>query len=1280
MEEDPRSESWTTVDRKASKKRASKTDPDGPGEGWNTVTKDRRRKDSGGVRHDRNNERRGDRRGDRGKPPSRGGSTQRNTLPRKQSQRDAGAGWTSQRSSPSPGSFQSAQVTTADTRPSKVGAIDSTAKSLESESVNRKPSWAKLVSHPDTTRTTTTTGKSTPTLPFPVSTTLPEKNAPLESAPVSTEIVSEQEKVQSLVLSPAAEDDTSNPPPVTNTTEKLAGCESLQTMPDIIQVPSEESKSEIIENIETPLPSNPLEPAKDERMFVEGESYSDKTCPDDISLSQLNVVETKICSIGLMLNIDSNIEPENSPEDSNDNVDTNGNNVVLDKNKNETASDKIESNSEQIGTINSETRHYNRDLLLQLQKHPLSLQKPDKLPQLEIVLDSPMRSSSSAPTLGEAPSQYVHTFARGGMPTKRDSRRKEVKKIISLSREPVKLHKADNAWTPGSKAPDDKESELNVLLKKVRAILNKLTPQKFSTLVVQFKELDIDSEEKLVSCMELVFEKALDEPVFSQAYANMCKELFLKNVVKQNSTELVDFRMLLLRRCQTEFEKDYLSDEERKAYTDKMAATESEEEVKKIKEEFQQLELKLRRRSLGNIRFIGELYKLQLIRGRILHGIVQKLLLAVDEESMECLCRLLSTCGSDLEAEIKTIHEKTRHLYQLDTFFDKMQEIIEQRKTSSRIRFLLQDVIDLRKKNWVSRHKEAGPKTIEQIHKEAKLEALRIEIDDQKGDPPIGRRSEERNRRKTDFRPRQVNEEGTWNNVPNKAAKLSDVVDPERLRMKKVDPDSLKLGPSMGRGFTSTGATPIKQQETIKSFNLFQMLDAEPAEQNNVKYSGRASEPVRGTYDRSLSRGRSPRTPSKENTKETRSVLKTNAGDELDSSPRSKLKGDIAADQDELRHQYKTILEEYINNCDFKETLSSVCEMFHPETMKILVEETFNVGLEKSLKDQECCGVLLAALMEEQCLSPEQICVGLGVLLEIADDIIIDIPKFWELTGRILAVVLIKGSCWGVVVENCCSYIPTDTMRQHFIYSLLYTVKQTNEELFIQITVQYKESLEILLSQNFDKFLSDKNLTSSKSDPPPRKVDEVLLNGNLQEDLYRKILAVFSQQQTANDELSKIDDILSDIVMDNVTVRTLVTAVIESAVKGIGGPSVHCTLDNRILTERISVLKKYIDAKKDRELNALYAIQHLVNKLEHPNKLLHNILEELYDKECISEEGLFDWERSDNPEEQEGKGVALKSCNQFFNWLRTADEEDDDQVAEGGSLSEVNEFTKNKDQ
>ncbi|XP_066543370.1 eukaryotic translation initiation factor 4 gamma 1-like [Amia ocellicauda] len=57
-----------------------------------------------------------------------------------------------------------------------------------------------------------------------------------------------------------------------------------------------------------------------------------------------------------------------------------------------------------------------------------------------------------------------------------------------------------------------------------------------------------------------------------------------------------------------------------------------------------------------------------------------------------------------------------------------MEQIIKERKTSPRIRFMLQDVLDLRRDNWVPRRGDQGPKTIDQVHKEAELEAHHEQI------------------------------------------------------------------------------------------------------------------------------------------------------------------------------------------------------------------------------------------------------------------------------------------------------------------------------------------------------------------------------------------------------------------------------------------------------------------------------------------------------------------------------------------------------------------------
>lgn len=84
----------------------------------------------------------------------------------------------------------------------------------------------------------------------------------------------------------------------------------------------------------------------------------------------------------------------------------------------------------------------------------------------------------------------------------------------------------------------------------------------------------------------------------------------------------------------------------------------------------------------------------------------------------------------------------------MQDYFNKMQDIARRGhgKISSRIRFMLQDVIDLRASNWIPRRDESNPKTIDQIQKEAESERL----DSQLSNTPLNtpRKDERTNDRK----------------------------------------------------------------------------------------------------------------------------------------------------------------------------------------------------------------------------------------------------------------------------------------------------------------------------------------------------------------------------------------------------------------------------------------------------------------------------------------------------------------------------------------------------
>ncbi|WAR14211.1 IF4G3-like protein [Mya arenaria] len=177
----------------------------------------------------------------------------------------------------------------------------------------------------------------------------------------------------------------------------------------------------------------------------------------------------------------------------------------------------------------------------------------------------------------------------------------------------VELHKAKKPWKPRRLETADSEKEVEEnddaiedLCKKTQIILNKLTPQNFQVLVSQMQALKIDTEDKLNGIVDLVFEKTISEPDYSEVYANMCK----------------------------------------------------------------------------------------------------------------CLSKLKVKSDSKPGKELDTDKDKPR----MDQYFEQMTKIANDKKSSTRVRFMLQDIISVRLNKWVPRCSDNNPKTIDQIHMEVAQE------------------------------------------------------------------------------------------------------------------------------------------------------------------------------------------------------------------------------------------------------------------------------------------------------------------------------------------------------------------------------------------------------------------------------------------------------------------------------------------------------------------------------------------------------------------------------
>ncbi|XP_052245619.1 eukaryotic translation initiation factor 4 gamma 1-like [Dreissena polymorpha] len=245
----------------------------------------------------------------------------------------------------------------------------------------------------------------------------------------------------------------------------------------------------------------------------------------------------------------------------------------------------------------------------------------------------------------------------------------------------VVLHKAENAWKPGHLKPrkDADVDEATELYKKTRSILNKLTPQTFQVLISKMKQnaLKIDTESKLQGVIDIVFEKAISESNYSS---------------DSNPNEKVNFRAVLLSRCQREFENDKSS--EAGCVNNLVHVAKCDNSTKKVelKQTLEPNESKAKNKSLGNVRFVGELFKVKMLTENIMHDCLVQLFRS---KNLECFCMLLSTIGKELDSD--------RSRPRMNQYFELMAKIVNDKKKPAKVRFMLQDVIDLRKKNWIKR-------------------------------------------------------------------------------------------------------------------------------------------------------------------------------------------------------------------------------------------------------------------------------------------------------------------------------------------------------------------------------------------------------------------------------------------------------------------------------------------------------------------------------------------------------------------------------------------------
>ena len=313
---------------------------------------------------------------------------------------------------------------------------------------------------------------------------------------------------------------------------------------------------------------------------------------------------------------------------------------------------------------------------------------------------------------------------------------------------------------------EEAKNDIEKALKAANKYLNQLTVENFDKLLGKFLELEITSFAVFEPVVYAIFEKCLAEAYLGHVYAELCRELSIQSRTFQDQFVKVEaregqwgwtagddddfnegqgpdhkfeseeqagsaayrftaFKRILLNKCQGEFMKEdiYACQKEYPALETYPTDEQALQKVKRINER-KHLKLKM----LGNMNFIGELYKCDLITEPIVHECIKKLLgepnqAEYDEQNLESLCKLMEIVGKKLEAPVGTRglsreeaaarnNRRKENVQKMDMYMRAFQTLgADKEKICARVRFAMQATIEMRRNDWKPRREKLKAKT-----------------------------------------------------------------------------------------------------------------------------------------------------------------------------------------------------------------------------------------------------------------------------------------------------------------------------------------------------------------------------------------------------------------------------------------------------------------------------------------------------------------------------------------------------------------------------------------
>uniref|UniRef100_A0A8C1R5Q1 Eukaryotic translation initiation factor 4 gamma 2 n=1 Tax=Cyprinus carpio TaxID=7962 RepID=A0A8C1R5Q1_CYPCA len=795
----------------------------------------------------------------------------------------------------------------------------------------------------------------------------------------------------------------------------------------------------------------------------------------------------------------------------------------------------------------------------------------------------------------------------------------------------------------------------DAIFRKVRGILNKLTPEKFDKLCLELLNVGVDNKLVLKGVILLIVDKALEEPKYSSLYAQLCLRLAedapnfdgqtpeIQSSQKQSTT----FRRLLITKLQDEFENRTKNVEIYDKQDNPLTSEEEEQRaIAKIK-------------MLGNIKFIGELGKLNPIHESILHKCIKTLLekkkrvqLKDMGEDLECLCQIMRTVGPRLD------HDKAKSL--MDQYFGRMQSLMNNKDLPARIRFLLQDTVELRENNWIPRKAfiDNGPKTINQIRQDA-VKDLGVFI------PPMNQGIRMDFFLEGPFMPNRMKLDretlgglaDMFGQMPGSGIGTGPGVIQDRF------------SPTLGRHRTNPlfnghsghmASQPQSQFDLgMKPFIKSNQISLRPAQSFliNKNQVPKLHPQIPTMIPPSA---QPPRTQTPPLGQPPQLGLKTNPP-LIQEKPQKTTKKPAPA-KEELLKMTENIVTDYLNSKNMEDAVSGVKEMKAPKHfLPEMLSKIILCSLERSDVDREQASSLIHTLRTEGLITGENFMQALLNVLDQCPKIEVDIPLvksyLAQFAARAIIAELVSVAELAHPLENgnhfplflLCLQQASKLKDREWLTDLFQQSKVNMQKMLPEIDQNKDRMLEVLegkgLSFLFPLLKLEKELLKQiKADPSPQAI-------------YKWIK----------------DNISPKLHTDKGFINILITSFLQYIFAELGvdeddeqlaSPSKEqLDQEKQLLLSFKPVMQKFLHDHADLQVSALYALQVHCNASAFPKGMLLRYFVHFYDMEIIEEEAFLAW-KEDISQDFPGKGKALFQVNQWLTWLETAEEEESEEEAD----------------